>query len=112
MWLRGRIELDVAKLTGQSIGVTKKPVNKSAVFVAGLLCAGFSFWTYYLNRNSFNWYSLMPGVFAFLLAISIYGMFVDREILSSNEPSQANEASQNATGGTPSEASPPQPSDP
>lgn len=113
MWLRGRVVLDVAKLTGQSGGVTKKPVPKGSVIFAGLLCAGFSFWTYYLNRNAFNWYSLITGVPAFLLAISIYGMFVDREIPPSDEPTRSGETSEETKGDpTPSKASSSESADP
>ena len=88
MWLRGKVVIDVAKLSGQPLGTPKKPVPKGGLILAALLCAGLSYWTYYMNRNAFVWYSLIPGAFAFVFAISILGMFTDREIPSSEEPSE------------------------
>jgi hypothetical protein len=80
IWLRTKITIDVAKLAGQQL-VNKKPVPKASVYLASVLSLGFGYWTYYLNRNEFVWYSLFPGIAAFLFAVSIYGMFIDREIL-------------------------------
>lgn len=88
MWLRGKIVIDVAKLSGQPLGTLKKPVPKGSVIFAAVLCAGLSYLTYYIDRNGFVWYSVIPGVIAFLLAVSILGMFTDREIPSSEEPSE------------------------
>jgi len=45
-----------------------------------LLCAGFAFWTYYINRQGFIWYSVFFTIVAFLFLVSIYGMFINREI--------------------------------
>ena len=80
LWLRGKITIDVAKLSGQPLGTPKKPVSKSSVFFSSVLCLGLSYWTYDINCYAFAWYSLIPGVFAFLFAVSVYGMFVNREI--------------------------------
>lgn len=89
IWLRGKVTLDVAKLSGQPLGTPKKPVPKGSVFISSILCIGLSCWTYYLNRNGFTWYSLIPGVFAFLFAVSVYGMFINREIPPTEEDSQS-----------------------
>jgi hypothetical protein len=87
MWLRGKITIDVAKLSGQPLGTPKKPVPKGSVVFASLLCMGFSFWTYYINRDLFHWYSVFPGIIAVLLALSVFGMFIGRELPPSEEAS-------------------------
>lgn len=87
MWLRGKITVDVAKLSGQPLGTPKKPVPKGSVVFASLACIGLSLWTYYIDRNSFIWYSIIPGVFAALFAISAFGMFTDRELPPAEEAS-------------------------
>jgi hypothetical protein len=93
-WLRGKITVDVAKLSGQPLGTPKKPVPKGSVVFASLLCVGLSFWTYYINRNGFLWYSIFPAVFAVLLAISVFGMFIGRELPPSEEaPSKEHDPS-------------------
>src|SRR5262245_33612825 len=66
MLLRGKILLDVAKFSGQPLGTPKKPVSKGAVAFAAVLVIGFSYWTYYINRDGFAWYSIFPGTAAFL----------------------------------------------
>jgi hypothetical protein len=45
-----------------------------------LFFGGFTFWTYYINRHEFVWYSVFPGIVAFLFLVSVYGIFVNREI--------------------------------
>ena len=85
LWLRGKITLDVAKLAGVPLGTQKKPVPKGSVAFCLLAFAGLSYWTYYINRNSFVWYSVISGVFAFLFAVSAWGMFLNREIPPSEE---------------------------
>lgn len=78
-WLHGRIALDVAKLTGQDLGTDKKPIPWLSVFFAALFGAGFGFWTYWIDRDGFIWYSVFPGVAASLMAMSVFGMFIGRE---------------------------------
>ena len=103
MWLRGKISIDVAKLAGFPLGTPKKPVPWGSVTVAAIACAGLSYWTYYINRNAFSWYSLIPAVFAFLFGISVYGMFINREIPQSDEAQPSDEVSeQSSDAGTPS----------
>jgi hypothetical protein len=97
MRLRGKIVIDVAKLSGQPLGTPKKPVPKGSVILAALLCAGLSYWTYYVDRDTFIWFSSIPGVFALLFAISIFGMFRDREIPPPEEPSEDKVADETAT---------------
>ena len=80
MWLRGKVTIDIAKLVGQPLGSPKKPIPWSSVVFSSILCIGFGFWAYYINRNKFSWVSLIPAVVAFLFAVSIYGMFINREI--------------------------------
>jgi hypothetical protein len=79
-WLAGKIVVDTAKLTGEPLGVRKKPIPKGSVAFAGVLLVGFSFWTYYIDRNGFVWYSVFPGIFAFLMLVSIYGMIMNRDL--------------------------------
>jgi hypothetical protein len=91
MWLRGKISIDVARLAGFPLGTPKKPVPWGSVATAAIACVGLSYWTYYINRTTFSWYSLIPGVFAFLFAVSVYGMFINREIPPSEEAQQSDE---------------------
>jgi hypothetical protein len=79
-WLQSRIALDVAKLSGTQLGVLKKPIAKGAVAVAAVLAAAFGFWTYWINRDGFSWYSVAPGTITFLMFISIFGQFMNREL--------------------------------
>jgi hypothetical protein len=79
-WLQGKVALDVAKLAGQPLGTPKKPIPKGSAVLAVILGAGFSFWTYYIVRDGFVWYSVFPGIAAFLMFVSIFGMFTDRDL--------------------------------
>lgn len=79
-WLAGKIVVDTAKLTGEPLGVRKKPIPKGSVAFAAVLFVGFSFWTYYIDRNGFVWYSVFPGIFAFLMLVSINGMIFNRDL--------------------------------
>jgi hypothetical protein len=79
-WLRGKIVVDVAKLTGYRLGTPRKPVPKAALTVAVIFLVGFGFWTYYINRNGFVWYSVFTGLAAFLFGVSIFGMLTDRQL--------------------------------
>jgi hypothetical protein len=79
-WLKGKVVLDVAKLAGQPLGTPKKPIPKGSMAFAGVLAIGFSYLTYYIVRNGFVWYSVFPGIVAFLLFVSIFGMFTERDV--------------------------------
>lgn len=79
-WIAGKIALDVARLSGQPLGARKKPVPRGAVIFAALLTVGLGYWTYVLTRDGFVWYSVFPGTGAALFAISILGMFTNRQI--------------------------------
>lgn len=80
--LSGKVVLDVAKLAGQSLGGRKKPIPWGSAIVASLLTLGFAYLTYAINRDGFEWYSVFPGSFAFLLFISVLGMTTNRQILA------------------------------
>lgn len=80
MWLRGKVTIDVARLVGQPLGSPKKPIPSSSVVFSSILCVGFGFWAYYIDRDKFSWVSLIPAVVSFLFGVSIYGMFINREI--------------------------------
>jgi hypothetical protein len=85
LWMHKRIVVDVAKLTGEKLGTPKKPVPRGSLIFAIILVALFSALTYYLNRDSFAWYSVFPATLAALLLISIAGMFMNREIAPDSE---------------------------
>lgn len=88
MMLRGKVTVDVARLAGQPLGTPKKPIPWGSVVFAGLLCAGLAFLTYLLNYKGFSWFSLIPGVLAFLLGLSVWGMFINRELPPVDEQDQ------------------------
>ncbi|NCD18865.1 MAG: hypothetical protein EOL89_02610 [Actinobacteria bacterium] len=79
-WLSGRIVLDVARLSGQTLGNPKKPIPWGSVVLAWVLALGFGAWTYWINRSGFIWYSVFPGTVAFLFATSGVGMFMNRQL--------------------------------
>lgn len=85
-WLQGKIALDVAKLSGVTIGARKKPIPKGSVVSALLLGLGFAFWTYRIVENGFVWYSVFPGSGAFLFLVSVLGMMTGREIPPAQDP--------------------------
>ncbi|MFI7022224.1 hypothetical protein ACIBMZ_05820 [Micromonospora sp. NPDC049900] len=80
VWMHGRIALDVARLTGQSLGTPKKPIPKTSVFFTSVFVIMFAGWTYLLNRDGFIWYSIFPALAAFLLAVSVFGMLLNRQL--------------------------------
>jgi len=88
MWLRGKVTIDTAKLARQQLGSPKKPIPVGSVVFSSILCFGFGFWSYLASRNKFSWESLILAVVAFLFGVSVYGMFINREI-----PPDAEEAS-------------------
>ncbi|WP_280696476.1 hypothetical protein [Kitasatospora sp. GP82] len=87
VWLYGRIALDVAKLTGQPLGVPKKPIPKGSVVAAAVISAGFGWWVYLIDRGGFVWYSVFPGSVSVLMLISILGMTTNREIPDASQGS-------------------------
>ncbi|MFC4035311.1 hypothetical protein ACFO3J_28130 [Streptomyces polygonati] len=87
LWLNTKIALDVARLAGQSLKTPKKPIPWGSVTFSSIVTVGFGYWTYRLNDSAFVWYSVFPGVIAFLMTMSAYGSFLNREIL----PEQPNE---------------------
>lgn len=84
-WLRGKIIIDVAKLSGEVLATPKKPVPKPAVFFATVAALALSYLTYHIVRNGFVWYSVFPGIGAFLFAVSVYGNLADRELPAKTE---------------------------
>lgn len=92
--LRGKITLDAARLAGQPLGTQKNPIPWGSVSFAAIASAGLSYLTYYINRNTFVWYSLIPAVPAFLLAVSTWGMFLNRETPPSEEPESSDNTSE------------------
>ncbi len=84
-WLKGKIVIDVAKLSGYPLGTPKKPIPKGAVAWAVIFATGFGFLTYYIVRNGFVWYSVFPGIVAFLFVVSIIGMYTNRELPASTD---------------------------
>lgn len=81
-WLPDKIALDVAKLSGHPLGTAKKPIAWGSVFMAGIIGVPLGFWTYILDHEGFVWYSIFPGLGAFLMGISILGLTTNRELLA------------------------------
>lgn len=79
-WLRSRVTTDVARLTGTSLGREKKPLPVGGMIFAGLFALGFGFWTWWLVKDGFVWYSVFPGCLSFLSALSFWGQTLNREI--------------------------------
>jgi hypothetical protein len=79
-WLQGRIALDIAKLTGHDFDASKKPIPSGPVVSAFVITVAFAFWTYFINRDAFQWYSVFPGIVSGLSALAFIGAFMNREI--------------------------------
>lgn len=78
-WLEGRIAIDVARLAGVDLETSpKKPIPWASLVFAIVTGTAFGFWTWYLDQNRFVWYSVFPGIVAFLMAVSILGMTTNR----------------------------------
>jgi len=79
-WLHGKIIIDVAKLTGQSLGTSKKPIQKGALVSYAIVAVTFGLWTYYIVRDGFVWYSVFPGIVSFLMIMAVLGSLTNREV--------------------------------
>jgi len=79
-WLQGKITVDVARLSGRSLGTPKKPIPWASLVVAAICGASLAAWTLYIDRNGFVWYSVFPGLVAFLMMMSILGMTTNRQL--------------------------------
>lgn len=79
-WLQGRIAVDVARLAGHNLGTRKKPIPWASLVVACVLCAALAFWTYWIVREGFVWYSVFPGIASGLFFIAVLGMLTDRQL--------------------------------
>lgn len=84
-WLQGRIATDIARLTGQTGGKRKKPVEKGSAVLALVLALAFGCWTWFIDRNGFIWYSVFPGTVSALMAISFWGHFVNRDLIDDSD---------------------------
>ena len=85
-WLQGKITLDVARLSGHTIGARKKPIEKGTLAFALLVGLGFAYWTYRIVNDGFVWYSVFPGSIAFLLLVSAAALTTNREIPPDQDP--------------------------
>jgi hypothetical protein len=92
-WLSARVALDVARLAKVPLGNLKTPIPKGGVAFAAIIGAGFGYWAYVLDKDGFDWYSLLPGTVVAMMIISIAGMTTNREI-----PQEENDS---AEGGVP-----------
>lgn len=94
IWLESRVALDIARLSGVPTSNPKKPIPWAGVVLASLLFLIFGGWGVALSRGTYNWWSLPLFVLAGLMALSIPGQFMNREIppseASSNGPSIPN----------------------
>jgi hypothetical protein len=79
-WLQGKITVDVAKLAGRSLGTPLKPIPWGSVVFAAIWFAALAAWTLYVSRDGFVWYSVFPGLGAFLMIVSIVGMTTNRQL--------------------------------
>jgi len=78
-WLQGKVALDVAKLANVKLDTGKTPIPWGSVATAAILALSFGVWTYWINRDGFVWYSVFPGMVAFLTVISVLGMTTNRQ---------------------------------
>lgn len=79
-WLGGKVALDIARLAGQPLGQRKKPLPKGSIVMAAVLGLVFGALTGFIVRDGFVWYAIFPGTISALCLISIFGMFMGREI--------------------------------
>jgi hypothetical protein len=74
--LMHRVSLDVAKLSGVPLG-KRRPWP--SVILAILIGVPLGYWTYVINQNGFQWYSVFPGIVAALMGVSLLGMLFPSE---------------------------------
>jgi hypothetical protein len=79
-WLRGKITIDIARITGQPLGSPKKPIPKGSLAFSAIIGLVFGAWTYFIVRDGFVWYAVFPGTLSLLMIIAILGMVTDREL--------------------------------
>jgi hypothetical protein len=77
-WLRDKIIVDVARLSKHPLGKRRIPWRR--VFWYVVFASSLASWTYDLDRNSYTWHSLIPGIMALLFALAASGTLIDRDI--------------------------------
>ncbi|MFY9580127.1 MAG: hypothetical protein WAQ33_12465 [Gaiellaceae bacterium] len=86
--LMNRVALDVARLAG--VPLNQRRIQWSSVILALLVGLPLGYWTFNLNQDGFQWYSLFPGIIAGLMAIALLGMFLPS---SEDSPPEEEESS-------------------
>jgi hypothetical protein len=84
------ISLEVAKLANVELK-RRKTVPWASVAFAAVIGAPLGFWTYELNRQGFDWLSILPGAVAALMLLAILGMLLDREEAPDDRPNEHKE---------------------
>jgi hypothetical protein len=98
-WMRARIVVDTARLTGQTLGTPKKPLPVGSMVFAAILGLFLAALTWWIDRDGFVWYSVFPAALSFLSLVSLYGQTLNREIDPSKQlpPGASPVLSENAT---------------
>jgi hypothetical protein len=102
------VTTEVAKLAGIELK-RKRKIPWGPVAFALLIAVPLAYWTYKLNQDGFQLLSLLPGTFAAMMLVSVFGMLLGEE--ESPEGEATNGDATSADAGSPSTAST-APSDP
>ncbi len=94
-WLQGKVMLDVAKLANVKLDTGKTPIAWGSVASTAILLVVFGGWTYWIDRDGYVWYSVFPGIVAFLMFIAILGLTTNRQ----KPPERTAEEAPDADGG-------------
>jgi hypothetical protein len=73
--LMNRVALDVARLSGVP---TPHKIQWGSVILAVVIGAPLGYWTYTIDRDTFQWYSIFPGTVAVFMGLAILGMVFGR----------------------------------
>jgi hypothetical protein len=100
-WLREQIVRDVARLSRQVQEAPKKPIEWGSLLAYIVFVAGFGFWTYWLNRNAYDWHSVLTGTVALLFMFAVLGSVTSREVPEKPEvPKPADDPASDDSGST------------
>lgn len=75
--LSGHIEFEIAKLAG--IEFPRRNIPWGSVVLAAVVGFPLGYVTYVLNKDGFNWWSLIPGIVSGLMLFGLLGLLLAPE---------------------------------
>jgi hypothetical protein len=84
--LTAHITLEVARHAG--VDLPRRKIAWGSIVMAFVIGAPLAYLTYRLDRDGFEWWSLLPGIIAGLMFIAILGMLFNPDEASTTNGSQ------------------------